>query len=120
MRELCRNDDNRLLKIEIFDALKNGNKRMLGSVEFTLKEIVVDEKKAFQVYNKKIVAGTLTIHNHRFLNRYTFLDYIHGGCTISLMVAMDCTLSNKLRTDKESLHYFDPDNLTKLQESELK
>jgi hypothetical protein len=39
------------------------------------------------------------------LPRVTFLDYIKGGCTINMMVAVDFTLSNNDPSAKNSLHY---------------
>jgi hypothetical protein len=35
----------------------------------------------------------------------TFLDYIKGGCTINMMVAIDFTMSNQPPGKEESLHY---------------
>lgn len=39
--------------------------------------------------------------------RYTFLDYVFGGCEIDLSVAIDFTLSNGPVFKPESLHYMD-------------
>lgn len=39
--------------------------------------------------------------------RHTFLEYVFGGCEMSLVVAVDFTLSNGDPKDKDSLHYFD-------------
>lgn len=108
MKDICRNDDNRLLKVEVFESSKNGNHKKLGETELSIKEITVDNKKIFTVFNKKVIAGSLEVYKCQFLNRYTFLDYIHGGCDISLMLAMDFTLSNKVAKDSKSLHYIDP------------
>ena len=40
----------------------------------------------------------------------SFLDYVHSGCQISLIIAIDFTMSNGNPNDLESLHYFDPQN----------
>jgi hypothetical protein len=40
--------------------------------------------------------------------RITFLDYIFGGCDISIHVAIDYTLSNGPPNDPQSLHYLNP------------
>jgi hypothetical protein len=61
MKDLCRNDDNRLLKVEIFESMKNLNHRLLGGAEFALKDIIIDDKKSFICYNKKIIAGSLEV-----------------------------------------------------------
>lgn len=109
MRDLCRNDDARMLKIEFFESNKKGNHRFLGYVDLSIKEIAQENKKIFTVFNNKVVAGQLEVTKCFFLNRYTFLDYIHGGCDISLMLAMDFTLKNKSCKDPKSLHYLHPD-----------
>jgi hypothetical protein len=44
----------------------------------------------------------------KFDKRYTFLDYVFGGCEISLGLAIDFTLSNGDPNDPKSLHFFDP------------
>lgn len=51
--------------------------------------------------------GVAIVKNFKILRRHTFLEYIFGGCEISLSVAVDFTLSNGNPTDKDSLHYFD-------------
>jgi hypothetical protein len=43
-----------------------------------------------------------------FDTQYSFLDYVFGGCEISLAVAIDYTLSNGDPSNPDSLHYFDP------------
>jgi hypothetical protein len=47
LKELCRNDDNRVLKIDIFEAQKKGIHKLVGSLELTLKEIMTDDKRVF-------------------------------------------------------------------------
>ena len=49
----------------------------------------------------------MKLHNLHFSKRHTFLEYVFGGCEISLAVAVDFTLSNGDPKDKDSLHYFD-------------
>ena len=61
IKDLCRNDDNRLLKVEFYESLKKGNPKFLGHSEFCLKEIVIDGKKTFEVFNKKIISGKMEI-----------------------------------------------------------
>jgi len=109
MRDICRNDDARQLRIEVYESNRKGKFSIQGTIELTIKEIAIDNKKHFTAFNKKMVVGELIILKCQFLNRYTFLDYIHGGCDVSLMLAMDFTLSNKSPKDPQSLHYISPE-----------
>ena len=76
MRELCRNDDSKMLKFELFEAMKKGNHKSIGEMEFSIKDIIVDDKRMFLAYTKKFLAGKVEVKKCQFLNRYTFLDYI--------------------------------------------
>lgn len=57
MREICRNDDNRQLRIEIYESSKKGNHKNLGHAELTIKEVGIENRKLYTVFNKKVVAG---------------------------------------------------------------
>jgi hypothetical protein len=39
--------------------------------------------------------------------RFSFLDFIFGGCEIGLTIAVDFTMSNGVPSDPKSLHYLD-------------
>lgn len=56
---------------------------------------------------KSSTIGQVTLYGLRFCKRYSFLDYVFGGCEISLALAIDFTLSNGDPKDPKSLHYFD-------------
>ena len=38
--------------------------------------------------------GKMTLVQKRIAKRFTFLEYVFGGCEISLFLAVDFTLSN--------------------------
>ena len=50
----------------------------------------------------------LELEHLKFERKHSFLDYVFGGCEISLTIAIDFTMSNMDPKDPESLHYFDP------------
>ena len=52
--------------------------------------------------------GELFIERMELEERYSFLDYIFGGCNISLLAAIDYTASNGRPNLPTSLHYFNP------------
>lgn len=62
----------------------------------------------FEIRSKKSqLEGNLHFKTLRVARRYTFLEYVFGGCEINLSIAVDFTLSNGPPNDKDSLHYFD-------------
>lgn len=50
-----------------------------------------------------------------FERKYSFLEYVFGGCDINLNIAVDFTLSNGHPSNQDSLHYFDPNRNQYLQ-----
>jgi Copine len=63
-------------------------------------------KATFEVHDKKR-CGEVKLVDLKFDRRFSFLDYVFGGCEISLGIAIDFTLSNGDPKDPKSLHYFD-------------
>ena len=59
--------------------------------------------------NDSEIIVKMNILKFLFLDRFTFLDYIQGGCEISTVIGMDFTLSNKHQSDPRSLHYIHPE-----------
>ncbi len=57
------------------------------------------------VYVCSLHAQNISLQLH---HEPTFLDYVAGGCEITMMLAIDFTSSNKIPTDPESLHYMNP------------
>lgn len=68
----------------------------------------MDHKSEFPVLKNKQQVASIEIMKCHFKNRYTFLDYIHGGCDVSLFVVMDFTMSNLKFDDPLSTHYINP------------
>lgn len=60
------------------------------------------------VDDKKKNGGTLCVNNYRYEKQSSFLDYLAGGCELSLMVSIDFTGSNGSPKDPKSLHYNAP------------
>lgn len=68
--------------------------------------LVNPKKKAKSGYTN---SGELRVDNAFIYHVPTLLDYVTGGCQLSLMVAVDFTGSNGDPRDPRSLHFWNPD-----------
>mmetsp|Transcript_49717 Transcript_49717/g.97235 ORF Transcript_49717/g.97235 Transcript_49717/m.97235 type:complete len:564 (+) Transcript_49717:100-1791(+) len=110
LRKLCNGDVDRPLRIEIFDWNRNGVHQHMGLVETCVREIMT--RPSFEVmYKNKKKKGTLAVEIADVIRVPTAVNYILGGCEISLMVAIDFTGSNGNPFEPGTLHYRDPDGI---------
>lgn len=110
--KLCRCDDRVPLKFEVTYE-KHGKHRLLASTVATLEEV----SRADGIIKLDSVSGGMCLPSSsggevQLMNRYideevTFLDYVIGGCEISLVVAIDFTASNGDPAQPGSLHFWD-------------
>eukprot|EP01028_Stygiella_incarcerata_P010832 TRINITY_DN583_c0_g3_i2.p1 TRINITY_DN583_c0_g3~~TRINITY_DN583_c0_g3_i2.p1 ORF type:complete len:558 (-),score=147.73 TRINITY_DN583_c0_g3_i2:982-2655(-) len=96
--KLCNADDYRPLLFEVFDWDKNGKHDLIGTVSASLNDIFRGEPTATKVElvlisEKKKPAGQIYITGTRY-QMPSFMDYISGGCEVSLLVSVDFTGSN--------------------------
>eukprot|EP01119_Soliformovum_irregulare_P001210 TRINITY_DN10930_c0_g1_i1.p1 TRINITY_DN10930_c0_g1~~TRINITY_DN10930_c0_g1_i1.p1 ORF type:complete len:541 (-),score=152.66 TRINITY_DN10930_c0_g1_i1:47-1642(-) len=95
------------LRFECYDWDSDGKHDFIGSIDTTLSQIIehphMDLLNAKKKKGKE-ASGTLHIHTE-MVQTYGFLDYIFGGCQISLIVAIDFTLSNREPREPNSLHF---------------
>lgn len=54
--------------------------------------------------------GIFDLKNVTIKKKESFLDYIFGGCEVSLHVNVDFTLSNGNQLNPNSLHFLGPNN----------
>ena len=120
----CNGDLDRAMKVIVYDHRRSGKHKNMGEFETTIRMFVhakenggdVDEDNAFTLRRrgeKKVghvlvmkaqILGsiatdtsrhqTTAIHQPRPARRPEFVDYLAGGCQISLAVAIDFTASN--------------------------
>jgi hypothetical protein len=122
---LCGGDYDRPIKIECWDHKHLKTDVLIGecnttlnalqtastkNVEFTL--INNEEKNHKKHYTN---SGQLIVSNYKLNKDYTFLDYLYGGCEISVILGIDFTGSNGDPHDSDSLHYDNPPNLNEYQ-----
>ena len=70
--------------------------------------VVINPKKQRKKGRKYKGSGKLYLRSGQIITVPSLLDYIRGGCQISLMVAIDFTASNGNPASQSSLHYCDP------------
>eukprot|EP01035_Chromulina_nebulosa_P030660 gene30660-40761_t len=116
MAQLCNGDVERPLRIEIFDFEKSGHHHFMGQVDTSVKRMIQNNGVAEMVIEPEMLkskkgytnSGTLTATNVIVESHPTFINFIEGGCEISLVVAVDFTASNGHPAEPTSLHYINP------------
>lgn len=113
--KLCRCSDDTPLKFDI-SYERHGKHRVVASAVSTLAEC---EKMGDFVKLENVRGGggcmsmgsagggELFLKNRHMFEEVTFLDYVIGGCEISLVVAIDFTASNGDPAQPGSLHFWD-------------
>ena len=116
---LCNDDQNNPLKITIWDYEKHSSQHdHLGFVESTVADLVNkakdgdiqvhmvmrEKKKLFRGSKLKRV-GLLKVLKASIMVIPSMLQYLSGGCSLDLMVAVDCTKANGEASSDKSLHF---------------
>ena len=109
-------DDSCLIKVICYDWDKDGSRDLIGEFTASLDEFMVTQKSvswylmnSHKARKKKYKnSGVIYISSAKVFDKYTFLDYILGGCQINFTVAIDFTASNGEPDDPKSLHYINP------------
>jgi hypothetical protein len=109
--KICNGDDNRPIKIDIFDYDSDGSHDKMGHVITNLRDLLNNGAKGMDVTEikrgKEKKAGTLFCVGE--IKRLpSFTEFINGGMQIDVAVAIDFTASNGNPCSKKSLHYMDP------------
>ncbi|XP_065898772.1 copine-9-like [Dysidea avara] len=121
IQSLCNGDWDRLIQFRVYDWNKSGVHKLIGETSCTLRKLTtqqIGEKVTeLALINPELKAkkgsryhdsGILHFANVSYTASFTFIDYIKGGCSINLMVAIDFTSSNGKPINPNSLHYNDP------------
>ena len=97
MKELCRNDTYRTLKLEFFSLRQVKEVETafyMAEFDFTLEDFKKHLNKYMNCFAGKSNVGKVKLVSMNVYKKMQFIDYIYGGCDISTMVAMDCTIGN--------------------------
>lgn len=112
--QLCNGDKKRRLQIHLVDWDRNGSHDDMGMIETTVEEMLKSPvswqvmREAKRKKGKFMPAGTLTCNKAELIMTATMLEYVTGGCEISLMMAIDFTSSNGDPANPKSLHFRSP------------
>ena len=112
---LGRGDSSCAIKVICYDWDNDGSHDLIGEFTTTLGELLSQKLLTWELINPHKVSkkkyknsGTITISSVKVFQKYSFLDYIFGGCQINFTVAIDFTASNENPTLPSSLHYNNP------------
>eukprot|EP00731_Ephydatia_muelleri_P028931 Em0020g575a len=116
IQKLCSGDWERTLQFSVWDWNKSGNNELIGLATTSLKDICPERGgKVFDLdltnpshKGKKKSTGVLVFNSVKAVPIASFVDYIKGGCQISLITAVDFTASNGNPSDPNCLHYISP------------
>ena len=121
IRDLCNNDYEKTLKIEVYDEDSDGGHDLIGICATDLntlklsasqgsKHPLINPKKEAKKKKKYVDSGNLVIKCCEIIKQHSFLDYIQGGTTMNFSVAIDFTASNGDPNMDTSLHFRHPPN----------
>ncbi|OMJ95503.1 hypothetical protein SteCoe_1100 [Stentor coeruleus] len=104
---LCNGDYHRPIIFSLNNVNSSGSIEYIGSFEFSIFDITEGNNRSFSLTNSKgkKIPGKVMIRNFQLKKKYSFLDYIAGGCQINLMIGIDFTGSNGNQILPNSLHY---------------
>ena len=112
---LGRGDDSCVIKVICYDWDRDGSHDLIGEFTTTLGELLGEKLMTWDLINPQKVSkkkyknsGTISISSIKVLQKFSFLDYIFGGCQINFTVAIDFTGSNGNPRSPSSLHYNNP------------
>lgn len=105
LNKLCKSDVHKTLLAEIFQVNKQLN--LIGSCYFTAHQLKSNDFQA-TIMKGNVVKGTIKLKLFNYIEKHSFLEYILGGCEISLIIGIDFTKSNGNPDNETSLHYLNP------------
>jgi hypothetical protein len=104
---LCRGDTKRPILLELLELQKKGPKNIYSHVT-TLENLKQQGLNYQAIFSQNERACyTLGLSEFSYTERSSFLDYVIGGCEISLLIGIDFTKSNGDPKESDSLHHID-------------
>lgn len=108
LHKLCLDDEAMSLKVDVLREGTRKDDKVMGTAHFTFSEIKGGDF-SIELYDATRVVGELVLEFINLEEKYSFLDYIFGGCEVSLVIGIDFTASNGNINSPNSLHFFTED-----------
>merc|ERR1719210_1841721 len=105
VRDLCNNNYDRPLKVDVYDWNSSGSHEIIGSFVTSLADlataaeerkeypVILDKKRGKKNYKN---SGVVYIRTINISKLDSFVDFIQGGTSVNFSVAVDFTASNGL------------------------
>jgi hypothetical protein len=92
LQKLCHGDLNRQIKIEVWDFQNSGKHNYISEGFFSINDVLSGKtKEIFLKTSKNKEGGSAFILKADFEDQPDFIDFLRGGCQLSLDVAIDFT-----------------------------
>lgn len=104
---LCKGELDLPLRIALFDWNSNGEHELFGSYDTTIRVLTSQSEIEVPLKKETSSQGSLVIRQISLERHPTFLQYLRGGCQISVAVGIDFTSGNGEPSDPSSLHFWD-------------
>lgn len=106
MNKFCHGEEDNPVKLEVIR--RDLGNRVLCETVVTLAEIRENPTLEKNIDNGKF-RGKMKILDFIYAQKPTFLDYVYGGCEVSLIIGIDFTKSNGTQNSIKSLHHLSDD-----------
>lgn len=114
LQHFCNGDLNRPILVRCFDWNRNSEPDFIGEYRDLAAEDLTKPGFEFPLINpekknqkKYTGSGRILVETASLQTENSFIDYIRGGCQVSVIVAIDFTASNGDPNSSDSLHFRD-------------
>jgi hypothetical protein len=114
LQPLCNGDLDIPLRLELFDWNSNGQHVSIGFYETSLRHLLTKSEWELPLTNSLSVDGAplLLLTNLSLSRQPTFLQFLKGGCNITVSIGIDFTQANGEPSDPSSHHHWDSSHVT--------
>uniref|UniRef100_A0A8C9VW70 Copine III n=1 Tax=Scleropages formosus TaxID=113540 RepID=A0A8C9VW70_SCLFO len=121
LQSLCGGDMDKPIKVECYDYDNDGSHDLIGIFETNMTRLLQASRASpcyelcfscmLEQRDSSLTVWLVVPLTQQVVRRYTFLDYIMGGCQINFTVGVDFTGSNGDPRSPDSLHYISPQGI---------